>query len=134
MIFTLFIINDKIINIPIRTLCWIIINNMWFSSKILPIMSIDTKAFIMLCKIIRTHFSFIMKNIKISVSLIIMNKFYLDISIGVSKGTEFTVFAVNNIIGIVRTKPFFVFFRVVENFYSIMGLCTEISIWTTKFL
>lgn len=69
---TLLIIYYKIIYIPIWTLYGIIFINIWFSPKILPIVSINTKAFIMFSKIIRTHFSFIIKYIKISVFYIIM--------------------------------------------------------------
>ena len=134
MFWTLFIINNKITNIPIRTLNRVIIINMWLSSIILPIMCINTVAFIMFSEIIRTHFCFIMENIEIDILDIMVNEIYENIRIGVCKGTEILVFTILDIVWVVGTKTLFVFFWVVENFNSIVGFCAVISKWTAWFL
>ena len=62
--------------------------HIWLSSEILPVMRINTKRFIMLCQVKRAPNSFVVKNIKIAVILIIMYQLDHDVLFKMGERTK----------------------------------------------
>lgn len=123
---------NEVFGFPLRTLFFLIIKDMRFASKVLPIMCINTSIPWMVCITVWTPHSFKMKHVEISVLFELVQKVYCDFIFGMSKCTHITIVTWFYFIGIGWTEFNFVFFWMVKLFNSIMRSRTAISHWTFK--
>ena len=107
--------------LPIRAyLHTIIIEYVWFTSEILPIMSIHTLCFVMFL-VKWTPFSFEIKHPKVIIFLHVMNQSSFKLFSWMSKRTVVTIFTLANLLWILGTIFRLVLFRVIHRFNSIVG-------------
>jgi hypothetical protein len=123
---TVLIFSDEIIGVPKLAGLWIIHINVWFSSIILPIMSIYALPAVMLKVIKGAPNSLIIKNIKIIIVIEVMNQFYHDIVFAVSEGTIWAIFTIMTIIGVEGAKLCFILIRAIQLFNLIVRERTHV--------
>lgn len=120
--------------IPVRTLNTLIVKNMWFSSEILPIMSINTKLSVMIMLVKRTPHSFEVKHIKIIIILQVMNKLNHRVLLAMCEGAIHSIVAFFHIFRVVTTKLHLVLFGVIKVFNMIMAKSAIVSFHTNQFV
>lgn len=98
-------------------------------SEILPIVCIQTGCSIVLHKIIGTPYGFEVKNEKIVVFFVVVNKVYFYIFFRVRKGAKISILTVLDFVGIFSAKFSFVFIFVVQLFDFVVALIAIITFW-----
>ena len=80
----IFVVDNEIRALPKHALYIFLIRDTWFSSKILPIMSVDTSTLIMLLLVKGTHHGFVVENKKIRIHCIFVNQLdrYFTFAVG----------------------------------------------------
>lgn len=118
---TFFIFADKGSSLPISAqLSGVIIKDVWFSSKVLPVMSIVTLSFVVFL-IKRTPFSFKVKHIEVSIFLHEMNYPSFNVLNGVSEGTVLPVFTILKVFRELSAKLCFILLYMIQSLNSIMS-------------
>lgn len=104
---------------------WLVIEDVRFSSEVLPIMGIVTLSFVMFF-IEGTPFSLKVEHVKISVSLHKMNYSSLYVFRRVSERAELSVIAFMQFFREFCTELSLILFFMVKTFHSIMGKSTRV--------
>ena len=130
---TIHIINNKIRAFPIGTLYRLIRKYVRFSPVVLPVVSVDTGSFVVGGKVEGAPLGFKMEYVKIIIPIKIMNQFYRNILLTMSKGTESSILTLVHVVGIKRTEFSFVFIGFVQLLDTVMSFLAVITVWTYLF-
>ena len=90
---SIFIRCDEILSVPVDAHVFWVGKNWWFSSIVLPVMSINTYISFMVILSVRTPNSLKMEQVEIHIRLKFFNQLYWKVILSMSKRTEFTIFA-----------------------------------------
>ena len=127
------IINNKIRAFPIGALYRLIGKYVGFSPVVLPVVSVDTGSFVVGGKVEGAPLGFKMEYVKIIIPIKIMNQFYRNILLTMSKGTESSILTLVHVVGIKRTEFCFVFIGFVQLLDTVMSFLAVITVWTYLF-
>jgi hypothetical protein len=97
----------------------IVVEQMRFSSKVLPVVRVVTLGLIMLF-VERAPFSLEVVHIKVSILLHEVNDSSLDVSLRMCERTEFSILTLRNVLWKLSAKLSLVLLNMVESFYAIM--------------
>lgn len=124
------IINDKISRTPRGAGCWLIIKLIRFSSIVLPIMSVNAKCLIVLCKVKGTPYRFKVKNVEIVIILEIVDELNCDIILWMSERTKYSIITSIYCMWVVCTKLGLVFLLLIKLFDPIVWHIAFIALGT----
>jgi hypothetical protein len=102
----------------------------WVSSKVLPVVSVDTGPFIMINVIEGAPYGLVVKKKEVLILEKIMNKCYHNIPLTMAEGAECSVFTFFKIAGIVWTELCFVLIRLVKLLDFIVAKLAVIALGT----
>ena len=125
---TIHIIYNKVRTFPVWTLYGLIRKYMWFSSVVLPIMSVDACSLVMGRQVERAPLGLKVEYVKIIIPIKIMNKLYSNILLTMRKGAEGPILTLVHIIGVERTEFGLVLVRFVELLNAVVGLLTVVTV------
>jgi hypothetical protein len=114
---------------PIRTLFFCVNIELWFSSKVLPIMSEYTLVSLMVILVIWTPYCFEVKHVEIYIFFKLVDQFYRYFSFRMCKGTKVSVFTFTCSFNIRCTELSLVLIWMIKFLNSIMSLLTVVSVY-----
>lgn len=126
----IFVFGYKNIGFPMLASYWIVLVLVRFSTIILPVVRVDALASIVVKIVKRTPDCFIIKNEKVVIKFVVVNKFDSDISFGMSKRAIGSVFTVGAIFGKLSAVLSLIFVGRIKLFNLIMSLGTFITLGT----
>ena len=117
----------EVSSLPIRTWLGVVFKNIRFSSEVLPVMCINAERLVVLGQIERAPHGLVVKDEKVDIENIVVDKFCFYLILCVSKRAEFTVLAFIKLIRVLRTEFLFVLIFPIKLLDSAVGFLTLIS-------